>query len=862
MKTRSLRERKRRKRNFYRGLLLLFLGTCLGVYLNGRKSFQSTLNAFSNFSFSDYWDSRDTDPRQMNLLISEENLAKLHKRRKKARKQKKLSNKGKRFVDAQLIFEGDTITAKVRLKGDKKDHWGKNKFSLRVQLKGEKRLLGMRTFTLQSPRRRNMLDEWLFLNILQHEGLIGLRYHFIEMEINGDSRGIYALEESFGKELIEGNKRRDGPIIKFDEGVMYDNKKLNADQFSSTALFKKSRILPFKSKVIKLKPLLYAQYKHGEQLLDDLRLGNLSLDEAIDVKKAAALFAMADLAGARHATRWNNVRFYYNPIINKLELIAYDGNAGRKITASYHENWQEHKLDNVEVWEWKQVFFQDSAFVSMYFDKLEEITADGYLEALLDKFQGQIDTNEDILYRDYRDYRYSSGVIFHNREVLRKSISNYRNRGAGTFDRYLVELSLSTPLNQQISGTVELQCRNRSDDTLRQVSLVSAAGDTLSAIIRAIPPGKSTVNFELTDTVKITDRAVKRKKVILRGISLHCQIDGQDDAIKLPIQSVGSQFMGFQSSYIPALSSRMIQFDKNTSRWEFRPGRWTISEKIIFPKGHQLRIPEGTTINLMEGAYIMLRGRFEAEGSAEKPILITSEDTTGSIAVLESSEQSSIRYTKFSQLNTINDGVRSYTGSVTFYNSPVRLENVAFESIHCEDALNTISTSAQLDSVTFYDVFADAYDADFCNATITNTSFNRIGNDALDFSGSSIDVRNLQVDSTADKAVSVGEASVFTGRNITIENTEVALTSKDLSSIDASKISVKNSAVGVAVFIKKPEYGAASVTLNDAQFKGIKELHLVQEECVLQINDSTIEATREDVEGLLYGKMYGKKSVR
>ena len=37
------------------------------------------------------------------------------------------------------------------------------------------------------------------------------------LTINGDDKGLYVVEEGFGKELIERNKRRNGPIFSLDE---------------------------------------------------------------------------------------------------------------------------------------------------------------------------------------------------------------------------------------------------------------------------------------------------------------------------------------------------------------------------------------------------------------------------------------------------------------------------------------------------------------------------------------------------------------------------------------------------------------------------------------------------------------------
>ena len=62
------------------------------------------------------------------------------------------------------------------------------------------------------------------LNFL-FKSLISLKYLFVNLRINDGENSIYAVEEGFSKELIERNKRRNGPIFGIDEdvGVTYPN---------------------------------------------------------------------------------------------------------------------------------------------------------------------------------------------------------------------------------------------------------------------------------------------------------------------------------------------------------------------------------------------------------------------------------------------------------------------------------------------------------------------------------------------------------------------------------------------------------------------------------------------------------------
>ena len=50
------------------------------------------------------------------------------------------------FVKAKISQGGKTSLCKIRLKGDLADHWFGEKFSLRVEMKGENLVSGMSSF--------------------------------------------------------------------------------------------------------------------------------------------------------------------------------------------------------------------------------------------------------------------------------------------------------------------------------------------------------------------------------------------------------------------------------------------------------------------------------------------------------------------------------------------------------------------------------------------------------------------------------------------------------------------------------------------------------------------------------------------
>ena len=120
------------------------------------------------------------------------------------------------------LNDGTKMDADIRLKGDWVDHLKGDKWSFRIQLKGDDQVMGFRQFSIQTPETRNYLYEWAFHQNLIEENILTTRYHFVNVLLNGKLLGIYGIEEHFTGELIESQGRRQGVIIRFDEENLWD----------------------------------------------------------------------------------------------------------------------------------------------------------------------------------------------------------------------------------------------------------------------------------------------------------------------------------------------------------------------------------------------------------------------------------------------------------------------------------------------------------------------------------------------------------------------------------------------------------------------------------------------------------------
>ncbi|KMP10671.1 hypothetical protein UZ36_06885 [Candidatus Nitromaritima sp. SCGC AAA799-C22] len=227
----------------------------------------------------------------------------------------------KRYVKASLGVDGEKFPAKIRLKGIGVFHYLEGKWSMRVSMKGQNRLLGLKEFSLTHPKRRAMFFYWLLNQTLEREGLISIRTPLVDVSINGRHKGIYSLEEIPRKELIANNQRREGVIVRYNqfhfvELSTHPGRSFDDSYYSSESTF-----------AVKYKETsneLLKQMEIATSLLESFRRGDLEAHEVFNVKRYATYLAICDTMNTWHGGSWSNMRFYYDPVLALLEPVPWD----------------------------------------------------------------------------------------------------------------------------------------------------------------------------------------------------------------------------------------------------------------------------------------------------------------------------------------------------------------------------------------------------------------------------------------------------------------------------------------------------------------------------------------------------------
>ena len=104
------------------------------------------------------------------------------------------------------------------------------------------------------------------------------------------------------------------------------------------------------------------------------------------------------------------------------------------------------------------------------------------------------------------------------------------------------------------------------------------------------------------------------------------------------------------------------------------------------------------------------------------------------------------------------------TGCLTIYKSMLSRASFEINDGGCEDSLNIISSSGNIDNLNINSAHADALDMDFSSIEIGALSVKGAGNDCYDVSGGEYLLRKAELKDCGDKGISVGEASTSTDR--------------------------------------------------------------------------------------------------
>ena len=796
------------------------------------------------------------------------NYQKILDTRKESLKSFRSSEDMHKWVTANLKYDNKDFKIQAKLKGVHEDHWKHPlKWSFKIKMdqnrNEQKTLFNLKRFSIQHAKTRGYLHEWLLMKVLKEEGLIAHRTKFVNFVLNGNNLGIYNLEEQHSKELLESNNRREGPIIGFNKNL-WINEANNINKLGINNLngsFWRSEIKPTQFKDSKKNTEQELYLNQAITLLESFRQNSKDLSEIFDLDQLSKLMAAKAVLGSIEFD-WRDLKFYYNPVTKLLEPI------GREVHVDLNQSqintwWADlssvnfaHSTDQKY---FISLLFNNKSFFKRYLKDLSRMSKKNYVNQIIGKNYEEFKKYKKVLNQNYRaENIFSFEYIEKYRDEIEKTLNPIQGVNFNYVESKKNSLLLNASNLQRLPIEITGIQKNKKDLIIFKKPIYLK--------------GKLTNKAAKLELIKI-DCASENlcKKENLDNIKIIYNILGQNKK--------KTSAIAFWSNTVNTHLSKLYEVDskdlkKNTflniqdNKIIFNTGTIEIDKPIFIPSNFKVIINPGTEIIFSNKGHIISKSPVFFKGLLENPILIRSNfdgniksfrsnnlnqnnqklKTGYGITVINTKNVSEIEHTIFYRMSAppLLSGL-GLLGSINFYQSDVRIKNSKFlENISGDDYLNIIRSNFVISNCIFKDVNLDAVDIDFSKGIMTKLNFKEIGNDALDFSGSNVDLKNIIIYGAEDKAISIGEKSKISIDDITILNSKIGLASKDNSKVEATKVKISNTRYGVVSYEKKNEYGPSKINISDILISNSEEKYLVEKGSSIKVNNRDIPAVDFD----------------
>jgi hypothetical protein len=431
----------------------------MGDWLIGEKS--TSVRSFSDFKVFlsgvvENYMQPEIFP-SLDLKIKHKNLVNLSSNLKKG-------NFRKYWAPVELDFSSETlkesVKGRVRFKGDRAIHReGQNLMSYRVNLKGKDRVFGLEEFSIQRPVTRGYTWELLISKIFKKENLLTLSSSMVDFTVNGDSRGLYVIEEIPSEITVEKQMRKSGPIFSLEESFgttvdtlldVYEKKKWKEEKLYLTA-----------------SSLLYEEFNKAKN-------GLPFSSDSFDMDEWAKFFALHDLFSSYHGTLAKSTKFYFNPVQGKIQPILFDAHKGSAefknfITLDLITSPEIVKCDWMcDYTAFHKAFLRNKDFLKKYIDALKVISSQKFIDEISIIYDRNFKSIDNALYSklsvsnriDARGY----GLYLFKKNEINKRASLIRNKLLiAKTSKNLGEIDISKDIVKEID-VIEIQNLNLRGD--------------------------------------------------------------------------------------------------------------------------------------------------------------------------------------------------------------------------------------------------------------------------------------------------------------------------------------------------------------------------------------------------------------
>lgn len=210
-------------------------------------------------------------------------------------------------LTALITADGAKAEARIRVAGGASTLEAGRPPRIDVALRGKERPFGVRRFSLRRPSELDFERTSALYGRLSRAGILVPRTRLLRVTANGESLGPMVLVEAYSKELLESQRRREGVLFRLREDAL-------------------PVALPdvYGGKKIAKKEQLAVERNTAAGLLQAFLTRSLPAAEVFDLKLMARFLTIAEQDGNDALLAPSALRFYFNPVTQRLEPVAVD----------------------------------------------------------------------------------------------------------------------------------------------------------------------------------------------------------------------------------------------------------------------------------------------------------------------------------------------------------------------------------------------------------------------------------------------------------------------------------------------------------------------------------------------------------
>ena len=746
----------------------------------------------------------------LKLEIKFRNLKKINEDRTRAIAQNYLDIPQK--VNGKVSYGEETIDAKIRLKGDLKDHWlSKYRYSLRVELKGGKSILGMTSFSIQKPRARQHPYEQAFQNILSELDNLTSSHHYALVEINGQKWGVMNLEEDLSSGFLEKKRKKDALIFRFSDDLFWKNYRKSLNGITEQDLLNSSNYL-LSDDIITASVIKQNKYLKD---INHRKVYSYILHKRLESTKTeiyskyehAKLLVASFIWNNFHTVSVHNTRYYFNPYTLQLEPISSDQESFSAMTHGVFNT-----LDQTEL---------PSHFYAIFNNAEQKHLIEAALDQVINRYaslEPKLAFYSDIFPLD----------LPKKSDVLQSNITKILRNKTSVIDRLASLGNIHTQPRQDISD----QRAKRLPKHIEARHYDNGEIHIFPLIHKNINIKKLLINGEnvLKDEILIKGfKSNKRQPYVIRT-KLKGFLDNQisiETSLRhnIRVMEVGPTLMK-SGAYNPFEKNKFDQIDflekVGPNNWLIKSGRYEVNKPINL-EGH-LTIERGVSLIFNNRSHFLVTGTIAILGTETQPVKFSAQnDVWKGFYLRSNSSKSEINHLLVENTAGLNAGILNLTGGFTIYNSDISINALEINGTSAEDAINIVNSKIDINDLKISESRSDAFDCDFCVGYIYNSSIDGSGGDGFDFSGSTVRLKDVLIENVKDKAISAGENSKLQVLDSAFNRVGVGIAAKDSSAVSGKKLLIKDYALYAGMtYQKKSIFGQfSSLKITDVHFEGV-----------------------------------------